>query len=143
MESFLNAGPRVEPAFFKAWTAATNKSAALWVRVWLGNTSGAKCEWSTDGANWKMLQLADGTPINTIGQPAGSDGKGLYRGESAACKVGSKSPVWIFFGGGGNSVTYIDDIEVVNDAVSWSPPRSASAAQALGCNHGRNASAQG
>ena len=121
VESFLNAGPRVEPAFFKAWTAATNKSAALWVRVWLGNTSGAKCEWSTDGANWKMLQLADGTPINTIGQPAGSDGKGLYRGESAACKVGSKSPVWIFFGGGGNSVTYIDDIEVVNDAVSWSP----------------------
>ena len=122
VETFLNSGPRVESAFVNAWTAATSKSAALWVRVWLGDTSGAKCEWSTGGASWQIVGLADGTPINTIGLAAGSDWKRIYRGENAACKVGSKRLVWVFFGGGGNRVTYVDDIEVVNDAAAWSPP---------------------
>jgi hypothetical protein len=121
-ETFLNSGPRVESAFFKAWRAASSKSSAVWVRVWLGDASGAKCQWSTSGTSWQVLRLADGTPINTIGLPAGSDWKGIYRGENAACKVGGKSPVWVFFGGGGNGVTYVDDIEVVNDDAAWSPP---------------------
>jgi hypothetical protein len=122
VERFLNSGPRVEAAFQNAWVAATNKPLALWVRVWLGNTTGAKCQWSPDGTNWQTLKLAGGVPIDTIGLPAGSNWGAVYSGENAACSVGAKSPVWIYFGGGGSGVTYIDDIQVANDAATWSPP---------------------
>ena len=36
-----------------------------------------------------------------------------------------KNLVWIYFGSGGDGVTYIDDIEVANDAANWSPPPAA------------------
>ncbi len=48
VETFLNTGPRVEAAFQHAWEGATNKARAPWVRIWLGNTTGTKCEWSPD-----------------------------------------------------------------------------------------------
>ena len=94
----------------------------MWVRVALGDRSGAKCEWSRNRSDWQPVKLADGKAINTIDLPAGSDFGGVYCGENSACKVGSANPVWLFFGGGGNGVTYIDDIELVNDAIVWSTP---------------------
>ena len=78
--------------------------------------TGTKCEWSTNVTGWQTLKLAQGTSIDTIGLAAGSNWGGVHSGENAACKVGAKNLVWIYFGSGGDGVTYIDDIEVTNDA---------------------------
>ncbi len=121
VESFLNTGPQVENAFTSAWAAAQSKANAVWVRVWLGNQTGARCEWSTDGTNFHTLKLLDGALIDTIGRPAGSDANGMYSGFHPTCKVGDNSPVWLFFC---SSIidTYVDDLTLQNDAPIWTPP---------------------
>jgi hypothetical protein len=110
--SWNSSTPSLESAFTNAWAGATSKATAVWVRVWLGDETGCLAEWSQDGVNWQPLRLANGVAIDTIGMPAGDLWNGVH--------VSSSDPVWIFFGGS-YGYTYIDDIEVVNDAASYTP----------------------
>ena len=105
--------PLIESAFTSAWFAATEKARAVHVRVWLGDTTGSRCDWSTDGTIWNPLKLKNGTPVDTIGLPAGQSWNGV--------KVSNTDPVWIFFGGA-YARSYVDDVLVQNDADVYIPP---------------------
>jgi hypothetical protein len=107
------ASPWMSAEFRDAWQAANTKVESLWIRIWLGDVSGAKAEWSTDGGEaweektWETMKLQDGTTeIDTIGLPAGTDWNGAT--------VGAADPVWLFFGPSLGDV-YVDDVVVEND----------------------------
>jgi len=84
---------QVLPETFKdAYAAAIDKSTALWIRIWLGDTIGGMFEWSSDGTNWTQ---------------EGTDTRGVSGGNTPTVYLGF-GPVqsWIF----------VDDIVVENDA---------------------------
>lgn len=84
--------------FKAAFEAATDKSNAPIVRVWLGDTMGAKCEWSDDqGTTW--YEIADDRLTGTT-----------Y----------TQDPARIAFGTYGCAV-FIDDIIVENDLFTEGP----------------------
>ena len=100
--AFAGDGAALSSAFNTAFDNATTKANAVIVRVTLGETTGSKMEWSTDGATWT-------TEINTIGQTAGQD---LGGGNS----VSASDPAWLVFASAGDGVSnargIVDDIVV-------------------------------
>lgn len=111
--------------FLDAWLTATSKDTALIVRIQLGDTTGARMSWSRDGATFYVLRDEKEVTLDTVGNVAGS------KANSASNNVVSNSKlVWLGFGGGYESPTYVDDIVVYRSAtaenrnVSAIPPLS-------------------
>ena len=93
----------ISNAFHAAFAAATNKANAVDVRVTVGNSTGAKMEWSVGGGPYTV-------EFNTLGQVGGAHW-GL-----GANTVSHTNPLRLFFGGLGTGDSYaaavIDDIVV-------------------------------
>ena len=91
-------------AFSAAFAAATTKATALDVSVTVGNSIGAKLEWSTGGGPTTV-------EFDTINDPNGA-GFNWAGGNT----VSSTDPLWLSFGGVGNGSSHasaiIDDIVV-------------------------------
>lgn len=93
-------GQDLSMAWREAWDAADSKARAITVRVTLGETSGAKYEWSTDGGlNWTL--------------------EGDFRGDPSAR---ANPKVWLMFGSSLKQCL-IDDIvvDVAEDSANVEP----------------------
>src|SRR5262245_36425273 len=132
-------GPRLADDFLRAWRFSSpafgNGSAWITIRVWLGDVSGAFCEWSTDGGKtWRPLRdRAHNAVIDTRGR------SGVVKDWGPACLSGDPIGVvnvnttkdhYVAFGPVANSV-FIDDVIVERDALkgeasSSSPPSTPS-----------------
>jgi hypothetical protein len=98
-------------AFYAAFAAATSKANALDVSVTVGNSTGAKIEWSV-GAGPTTVEF------NTIGQVAGTNWEGSNT-------VSDTNPLRLFFGGLGNGTSHAS--AVVDDIVVTAVPEPTSA----------------
>jgi hypothetical protein len=118
-------GPRLAEDFVRAWRYSSpafgSGSAWITVRVWLGDTSGGFCEWSTDdGRSWRPLRdRAHNAVIDTRGRtgavsdwgPAGQSGDSV-----AVVNVNATKEQYVAFGPVVSSV-FIDDVIVERDAL--------------------------
>lgn len=118
-------GPRLADDFLRAWRYSSPAfgpgSAWITIRVWLGDVSGAFCEWSTDnGKTWRPLRdRAHNAVIDTRGRsgrvtdwgPSGLSGDPV-----GVVNVNATKDHYIAFGPVANSV-YIDDVIVERDAI--------------------------
>ncbi|HTM54985.1 MAG TPA: hypothetical protein VL175_13210 [Pirellulales bacterium] len=131
-------GPRLAEDFLRAWRYSSpafgRGSAWITIRVWLGDTSGGFCEWSSDdGKSWHPLRdrthnaiidtrgrsgvIADWGPSGQSGDPVG------------VVNVNTTKAQYVAFGPVVNNV-FIDDVIVERDALereassSPTPPRA-------------------
>jgi hypothetical protein len=118
-------GPRLAEDFLRAWRYSSpafgKGSAWITVRVWLGDDSGAFCEWSTDdGKTWRPLrERARNAVIDTRGRA------GVVKDWGPACLSGDPIGVvnvnttrehYVAFGPVVGTV-FIDDVIVERDAL--------------------------
>jgi hypothetical protein len=124
VNGYLN-GPRLGQDFLRAWRysapAFGNGSAWITIRVWLGDASGAFCEWSTDdGATWQPLRdWAHNAVIDTRGRTgiAADWGPAALSGDPiGVVNINSTKDQFVAFGPAQGTV-YIDDIVVERDAL--------------------------
>ncbi|HET6328221.1 MAG TPA: hypothetical protein VFG04_26300 [Planctomycetaceae bacterium] len=127
-------GPRLAEDFLRAWrySAPAFGSGSAWIsiRVWLGDVSGAFCEWSTDdGKTWRPLRdRAHNAVIDTRGRTgvATDWGPACLSGDPVGVvHVNTTKDHYIAFGPVAGSV-FIDDVIVERDALPFkersSPP---------------------
>ena len=111
----------VDSAIHTAFDNAIGKANGFFVRVTLGDTTGAKLEWSQDGVNFQVVRTQDDAmDLDTIGLPVDTSYKGANR-------VSGSSTVWVAFGAAGEGTTnaygIVDDIVVETGATlveDWS-----------------------
>ena len=91
------AGPLIDTGLATAFRNAGSKDQTLTLRVWLGDASGARMDYSTDGGqNWLIARISDGgisQPLDTRGQNAGMNHQNI--------RIGNHNPNHIAFGWGG------------------------------------------
>jgi hypothetical protein len=123
VNGYLN-GPRLAQDFLRAWrySAPAFGSGSAWItiRVWLGNTSGAFCEWSTDnGATWQPLRdWSHSAVIDTRGRTGVATDWGpaaLSGVPVGVVNVNTTKDQFVAFGPAQGTV-YIDDVVVERDA---------------------------
>ena len=68
-----NTGTALPQAIADAFNASTDRASGIWFKVWLGNTSGGKLEWSTDGETFELVE-------DRTDDPAAFSNNGLYLG---------------------------------------------------------------
>ncbi len=111
--SHLWAWRELSVTFLERWLSASGKDRALHVRVQLGDVTGARAAWSSDGVTFYALKAGDGAVLDTTGLTAGSPA------DAASGNSVSSSPlVWLGFGGGYGAPVYVDDIVVRRDATA-------------------------
>lgn len=107
-----------DSAFYDAVLAATHKSTVVTVRVTLGDTTGARVEWSADGVNFDTVVhqecIWEGS-LSPTGNTMDFDSVGMTAGDTwfGTNRVSSATTVWLRFGGGTYGGRFIiDDIVV-------------------------------